>query len=123
MARALSRHLQGGHYYKPFTGASDASASFQEEKRRVLTKAVLKRGKYNPSTYYHENVGIKAIVNGNDFASLGSRKALIWFGQVLESRFEISTVAVGDGQKKYNGIIRTMRIGTTKHNNDMESSS
>ena len=41
----------------------------------------------------------------------------------LESRFEISTVAVGDGQKKYNGIIRTMRIGTTKQNNDMESSS
>ena len=29
-----------------------------------------------------------------------NKKALRWFGQVLESRFEISTVAVGDGEEE-----------------------
>ena len=28
-----------------------------------------------------------------------NRKVLRWFGQVLESRFKISTVVVGDGQE------------------------
>ena len=40
-------------------GTRDASANFQEEVRKVLTKAGFKRGKYNPSTYCHEKVGIK----------------------------------------------------------------
>ena len=34
-------------------GTTDASANFQEEVRKVSTKAGFKRGKYNPSTYYH----------------------------------------------------------------------
>ena len=78
----------------------DASANFQEEVRKVLTKAGFKRGKYNPSTFYHEKVGIKAMVHGDDFISSGSRKSLRWFRQVLESRFEVSTVVVGDGREE-----------------------
>ena len=81
-------------------GTRDASANFREEVRNVLTKAGFKRGKYNHSAYYHVKVGMKATVHGDDFKSLESRKALRWFGQVLESRFEISTVAVGDGQEE-----------------------
>ena len=57
-------------------GTSDSSANFQEEVRKVSTKAGFKRGKYNPSTYYHEKVGIKAVVYGDDFISLGKRRAL-----------------------------------------------
>ena len=78
----------------------DASANFQEEVRKVMTKAGLKRGKYNPSTYYQERVGIKAMVRGDDFISSGSMKSLRWFRQVLESRFEVSTVVVGDGREE-----------------------
>ena len=81
-------------------GTRDASANFQEEVRKVLTKAGLKRGKYKSSTYYHEKVGIKAMVHGDDFISSGSRKPLRWFRQVLETRFEVSTVVVGDGREK-----------------------
>ena len=66
----------------------------------MLTKAGFKRGKYNPSTYYNEKVGIKAMVHGDDFISSGSRKSLRWFRQVLESRFEVSTVGVGDGREE-----------------------
>ena len=47
-------------------GTRDASANFQEEVRKVLTKAGFKRGKYNPSTYDQEKVGIKAMVHGDD---------------------------------------------------------
>ena len=53
-------------------GTRDASANFQEEIRKVLTKAGFKRGKYNPSTYYHENLNIKAMVHGDDFISSGA---------------------------------------------------
>ena len=56
-------------------GTSDASANFQEEVRKVLSKAGFKRGKYNPSTYYHEKVGIKAVVYGDDFISLGEKES------------------------------------------------
>ena len=66
----------------------------------MLTKAGFKRGKYNPSTYYLEKVCIKAMVHGDDFISSGSRKSLRWFRQVLESRFEVSTVVVGDGREE-----------------------
>ena len=60
-------------------GNRDASANFHEEVRKVLTKAVFKRGKYNPSTHHHEKVGIKALVHGDDFMSSESRKSLRWF--------------------------------------------
>ena len=36
----------------------------------------VQRGKYKPSTYYQEKVGIKAVVHGDDFISSGSRKSL-----------------------------------------------
>ena len=83
-----------------FPGTRDASAHFREEVRKVLTKAGLKIGKYNPITHYHEKVGIKAMVHGDDFTSSWSRKSLRWFEQVLECRFGISTVVVGDGREE-----------------------
>ena len=89
-----------GRLLQSLYGTRDASANFQEEARKVLTKAGFKRGKYNPSTYFHEKVGTKAMVHGDDFISSGSRKSLRWFGQVLESRFVVSTVVVGDGREK-----------------------
>ena len=55
------------------------------------------RSKYNPSSYYLEKVGTKAMVHANDSISSVSRKSLRWFRQVMESRLEISTAAVGDG--------------------------
>ena len=62
----------------------------------MLTKA----GFHNPSTHYHVKVGVKAMVHGDDFISSGSRTSLRWFTQVLESRFEVSTVVVGDGREE-----------------------
>jgi len=100
-------------------GTRDASANFQEEIRRVLTRAGFRRGKYNPSTYSHEGKGVKAMVHGDDFISVGSRKALAWFRTILEGRFEISTVVVGTRQdleevnetKVLNRIIRVDGVG------------
>ena len=105
-------------------GTRDASANFQEEVRKVLTKAGFKRGKYNPSTYYHEKMGIKAMVHGDDFISSGSRKSLRWFRQVLESRFEVSTVVVvGFEQDHQDGprrmALRSRSTTWTIHPQDM----
>ena len=66
----------------------------------MLTKVGFKRGKYNPSTYYQEKVGIMAMVHGDDFISCGNRKSLRWFRQVLESRFEVSTEELGDEREE-----------------------
>ena len=58
------RHMKGddvGLLLQGLYGTRDASANFQEEVRKVLTKAVFKRGKYNPSTNYQEMAGIKAV--------------------------------------------------------------
>ena len=88
----------GGLLIQSFHGTVDASDNFQEEVRKVLTKAGFKRGKHNPSTYYREKVGMMAMVHGDHLISSGSRKSSRWIKQVLESRFEVSTVVVGDGR-------------------------
>ena len=80
-------------------GTRDASANFQEEIRKVLCRSGFARGRYNPSTYYHPEMRIKAMVHGDDFVSTGTREALQWFRSVLEARFEISTTVIGSNQK------------------------
>ena len=77
------REVTSDFYYKAFTGPAMPAPTSREEVRKVLTKAGFKRGKYNPSTYYHEKEGIKAIVHGDDFISLGSRRVLRWFTKVF----------------------------------------
>ena len=82
-------------------GTRDASANFQEEVRKVLTQGgSSKEASTTPALTTKRRVGKKAMVHADDFISSGSRKSLRWFGQVLEGRFEVSTVVVGDGREE-----------------------
>ena len=56
-------------------------------------------------------------MHGADFASVGSRVALKWFRQQLESRFEIKTIVIGTGigevreARVLNRILRITELG------------
>ena len=46
-------------------------------------------GKASPWVFHHKESDIRAVVHGDDFALLGSRKQLDWFKGRVESKFEI----------------------------------
>ena len=56
------------------------------------------------------------MVHGDDFISSGSRRSLRLCRHVLESRFEVSTVVVGDGREEEVHETKVLnRIITTDH--------
>ena len=55
------------------------------------------RGRYNPCLYFHQTTGLKTIVHGDDFVSVGNRAAMAKFRKQLERRFEIKTKVIGTG--------------------------
>ena len=87
-------------------GTRDAAANFQREVRKVMTAAGFTQGKYSPCTFWHEKLGIKVLVHGDDFVNAGSREALDWFQKILEDRFEMKHFRMGLRE----GCIREGRI-------------
>ena len=69
--------------------------NWQEEVARVMLNNGFVRGKYNPCLYYHRERGLRTLLHGDDFATVGTRSAVCWLKGVLESRFEIKTQCVG----------------------------
>ena len=45
--------------------------------------------KASPCTFHHKEKDIRAVVHGDDFTMLGSRKHLDWFKGRIEEKFEI----------------------------------
>ena len=63
-----------------------------------MLKIGFRVGKYNPCTYYHPRLGIKTLVHGDDFVSVGGKEECQWLKGMLERRFEIKTEMVGSGE-------------------------
>ena len=59
-----------------------------------------KMGKYNASTYHHEKFGLKTMVHGDDFVTVGGREETKWLDTELKKRFEIKTVVIGNGPEE-----------------------
>ena len=78
-------------------GTRDAAANFQYEVKRLMIKSGFAVSRYNPSIYWHAKKDLKCLVHGDDFVTVGERKEMQWFRQVLESRFEMKTKVVGSG--------------------------
>ena len=45
--------------------------------------------------FYHVSRGIRTLVHGDDYASVGSLSELLWLRSQLDNRFEMKTVLVG----------------------------
>eukprot|EP00973_Karenia_brevis_P087955 12199118-Karenia_brevis.AAC.1 len=80
-----------GHLRMSLYGTRDAAINWQEEVAREMTQWGFRRGRYNPCLYHHPRLGLKTLVHGDDFVSVGSRRSMKEFKRMLESRFEIKT--------------------------------
>ena len=76
-------------------GTRDAATNWQEEVAKEIISSDFSRGRYNPCLYYHKETGLKCLVHGDDFVSVGSRKSVVRFRQKLVKRFEIKTKIIG----------------------------
>ena len=76
-----------------------------------------KRGKYNPCTYYNKTRGVRALVHGDDFVAVASRKDNEWFKTELQKIFEVKTQMMGNGSQEekegkiLNRIVRVRENG------------
>lgn len=74
-----------GHLQRSLYGTRDAAANFQKEVQRFMRSVGFKVGRYNPCTY-HEARGLKSMVNGDDFVTVGTRADCEWLKRKLEGR-------------------------------------
>ena len=98
---------------KSLYGTRDAAKNFQQEVKKFMTSIGFKQGGYNASTYFHKKKGLKTIVHGDDFVTVGSRQDAKWMDDQLKERFEIKTVVIGsqEGESKEGKILnRVVRI-------------
>ena len=98
-------------------GTRDAAMDWQEEVAREMKNLGFDRGQYNPCLYTSTEKSAQVFLHGDDFASVGSRAALKWSLQKLESRFEIKTSVIGTGvgevreARVLNRILRITELG------------
>ena len=60
-------------------GTIDAATNWQEEVAKEMLAWGCSRGRYNPCLYFHKATGLKTLVHGDDFVSVGSRAATTQF--------------------------------------------
>ena len=98
-------------------GTRDAAANFQEEVQKMMRKAGFIVSRYNPVTFFHPGQGLRTLVHGDDFITVGKETNVEWFRGVLRARFDVSTTVVGLGAvqvreaKVLNRIVRVDHAG------------
>ena len=60
-----------GHLKMSLYGTRDAAMNWQEEIARQMHSWGFSRGKYNPWLYENQSRGLKTLVHGDDFMSVG----------------------------------------------------
>ena len=63
----------------------------------MMIQLGIRRGKYNPCLYYHQERNLRTFLHGDDFATVGTRDQMKWFRGALETRFEIKSQCIGPG--------------------------
>ena len=76
-------------------GTRDAAQNWQETLSGHLQGVGFKRGVMNPCIFHHEGRGIRTVVHGDDYTSVGSPVSLEWLRRVLEKKYELKTSVIG----------------------------
>ena len=87
-----------GYLQLSLYGTRDAAANFQNEVRQFMEGAGFVQSCYCPQVYWHRSRGLKVLVHGDDFVTVGERCNVHWFRDRLGQRFEIKTKIVGDAR-------------------------
>ncbi len=78
-------------------GTRDAAQNWQETLSGHFQGAGFKRGVMNPCIFHHEGRGVRTVVHGDDYTSVGSPASLVWLRSVLERKYELNTSVIGHG--------------------------
>ena len=81
-------------------GTRDAAKLWQECVAAHLLSIGFTRGVSNPCVYYHRKRQLRALVHGDDYATVGSFENLKWLQGELESAFEMKTVIAGHSRRE-----------------------
>ena len=80
---------------KSLYGTRDAAINFQKEVRKVMGNNGFSNGRYNVSTYYNQTRGLRTMVHGDDFVTVGKLEEVNWLKKQLDARFELKTKIIG----------------------------
>ena len=78
-------------------GTRDAAANFQEEVRKFMQRAGFAQSRYSPQVYWHQARGLKTLVHGDDFVTVGHQESVHWLRGMMGKRFEIKSHVIGHG--------------------------
>ena len=79
-----------GRLLKSMYGCRDAGMNWELEVCRVMKKLGFIQGLSSPCMYYRPTRGIRSVVHGDDFTSLGTKEHLKWFHESLQKEWTIA---------------------------------
>ena len=80
---------------------------------RMLTEIIengFKQGTATPCVFHHEHKGIRTLVHGDDYASIGKPEQLKWMERMLEQKYQIKTHVLGLGENQVQQVKIMNRI-------------
>ena len=89
-------------------GTRDAAQNWQETLSAHLMAAGFARGRINPCLFHHPGRGLRTVVHGDDYTTVGAPEALRWLKGELEKKYELNTNVIGTGV----GAAREGRVST-----------
>ena len=76
-------------------GIRDAAQNWQAEYSQRLVESGFTRGAASPCVFHHHERGIRTLVHGDDYVSVGQPKQLEWMEKQLKSKYQIKTQLLG----------------------------
>ena len=76
-------------------GTRDAASLWQECLAEHLISLGFARGRSNSCVFFHAERGLRTLVHGDDYATVGSIDGIRWLQAMLQDRFEMKSVIVG----------------------------
>ena len=76
-------------------GTRDAAQNWQAEYSQRLVDNGFKQGIATPCVFHHEEKGIRTLVHGDDYVSIGKPQHLNWMREMLEEKYQIKTQVLG----------------------------
>ena len=87
-------------------GTRDSAMNWQEEYSRRFVENGFSQGVATPCVFYHEGKGIRTLVHGDDYVSVGKPHHLRWMKGMLEEKYQIKTQVLGPNE----GEVQQLKI-------------
>ncbi len=102
-----------GKLVRSLYGTRDAATNWQSMYIEHMESIGFTQNKGIPSVFYHKARGIRTMVHGDDYVSVGSRSEIKWFESELSKKFDIKTSVIGstpEDQKEVKILNRIVRF-------------